>query len=257
MYPTLLQIGPLALPSYGVLFAAGICLAVATMIVVARTDWPLARRPSMLRVAGLALSATILAPIVAIVGIVVWRLDRRNTVLGLTGFVAAAWTMSIVSSAVLGGGRGLSASWVTSLSWLLIALIAGVVAHFTRVVHGLRALDAGVAGACLGHALHKLGCFLAGCCPGTVGDAPWCLRFPRGSQVAWQQAALGLVEEGRASLPVHPHQLYSFVAFAVIGAAVFVMATRTKVPRGVSGGFGAFAAIATWSVLSIWRQAAM
>src|SRR5262249_14336628 len=46
----------------------------------------------------------------------------------------------------------------------------------------------------LGHAVGRVGCFLAGCCYGAPCDLPWAVRFPS------THTTLGL--------PVHPTQLY-------------------------------------------------
>ncbi len=66
----------------------------------------------------------------------------------------------------------------------------------------------------------RLGCFLNGCCFGRVSSLPWAIRFPRGSWVFWYHATRGWLQpEARASLPVHPLQLY------FLGAALLTFAT--------------------------------
>jgi phosphatidylglycerol:prolipoprotein diacylglycerol transferase len=97
-------------------------------------------------------------------------------------------------------------------------------------------------------AVVRIGCFLAGCCFGDVSghvaevariddpavrlqvqtvpllstqEAPWALRFPAGSFVEEQHAALGLLESGAAaSLPVHPVQLYETALLALLILAI-------------------------------------
>jgi phosphatidylglycerol:prolipoprotein diacylglycerol transferase len=55
----------------------------------------------------------------------------------------------------------------------------------------------------------RIGCFLAGCCWGTVTGSPTGVSFPAGS-LAWEQhVALDLIAaDADRSLPVHPTQLY-------------------------------------------------
>ena len=59
--------------------------------------------------------------------------------------------------------------------------------------------------------VHRIGCFLAGCCWGDVvanGIAKG-VQYPPGSLAYEQHLAMGLIEPGAlASLPVHPVQLY-------------------------------------------------
>jgi prolipoprotein diacylglyceryltransferase len=70
----------------------------------------------------------------------------------------------------------------------------------------------------------RLGCFMNGCCFGSVSTRPWAIRFPAGSDVFWYQQAQGWIDaDALASLPVHPLQLYfagaSFAIFVVLLAA--------------------------------------
>jgi phosphatidylglycerol:prolipoprotein diacylglycerol transferase len=58
-------------------------------------------------------------------------------------------------------------------------------------------------------AMTRVGCFLNGCCFGTVTSLPWALGFPAGSPAyAWHMHAGWIGGPIRHSLPVHPLQLY-------------------------------------------------
>lgn len=83
----------------------------------------------------------------------------------------------------------------------------------------------------LGLAVTRFGCFLNGCCWGAPSALPWAVRFPPGSQPQQAQAALGLVEHGEPSLPVHPVQLYELAA----ALAVFVWLWRRFGRRRFAG----------------------
>jgi phosphatidylglycerol:prolipoprotein diacylglycerol transferase len=64
----------------------------------------------------------------------------------------------------------------------------------------------------LGHAVGRIGCFLAGCCFGRPTDASWAVRYAPGSEPFAAQVAAGLLPaDAAASLPVHPTQLYEMV----------------------------------------------
>jgi phosphatidylglycerol:prolipoprotein diacylglycerol transferase len=109
-------------------------------------------------------------------------------------------------------------------------------------VHDVRALawaDAAVPSVCVGIAITRIGCLLAGCDFGLPWDGPWAVRFPVGSPAFQQQAALGLLPFGATeSLPVHPTQVYETLA----GLALFGVVTAVRRRRELEGhAFAAFA----------------
>lgn len=75
----------------------------------------------------------------------------------------------------------------------------------------LRLGDLAAPSVALGHAVGRIGCFMAGCCYGKTCAAPWAVRFGPGS-VAFDEglAAGGRLSATRRSLtaPLHPTQLY-------------------------------------------------
>ena len=70
----------------------------------------------------------------------------------------------------------------------------------------------------LAHALGRVGCFLNGCCWGSVTSLPWGVSYPRTGWNAYhEQMAEGLLKKGaKFSLPVHPTQLYEAIGCVVI-----------------------------------------
>ena len=102
-----------------------------------------------------------------------------------------------------------------------------------------------------GLAIHRIGCFLAGCCWGDIAIAaevetlaaqvqttsflhgiPGAVQYPPGSLPFDQHVALGLIGEGApASLPVYPVQLYE-AALLVVMILVLSRVRWRSTPRG-------------------------
>lgn len=78
----------------------------------------------------------------------------------------------------------------------------------------------------LAHAFGRIGCFLEGCCHGTLTTVPWAVRFPKwlsakdgiiGTPAFIQHVNMHLIEPSVTfSLPVHPTQLYSSLCLFII-----------------------------------------
>lgn len=81
---------------------------------------------------------------------------------------------------------------------------------------------------CVGLAVVRVGCFLAGCDFGQPWSGSWAVRFPAGSPAFVEQRLLGLVPAGAThSLPVHPTQIYeSLAGLALLGLVTAVMRRR-------------------------------
>src|SRR5215470_603620 len=73
----------------------------------------------------------------------------------------------------------------------------------------------------VGIAIARVGCFLHGCCFGTLCSLPWGITFPRDTYIYQLHADLGLLPPGAEhTLPIHPLQLY----FAASGLTVTAVA---------------------------------
>ncbi len=68
----------------------------------------------------------------------------------------------------------------------------------------------------LGHSLGRLGCFSAGCCYGKGCDLPWAVTFHHPLSLA------------PLHVPIHPTQLYCFIANFLIFLSLFFYRTRKK-----------------------------
>jgi len=91
----------------------------------------------------------------------------------------------------------------------------------------------------LGHGIGRVGCFFNGCCFGKPSSLPWAVSFPRlvdetgalvGSPVYEHQLYYCnpplITADAARSLPVHPTQLYSAVALAVICCLLLLLWKR-------------------------------
>ena len=78
----------------------------------------------------------------------------------------------------------------------------------------------------LGHAVGRLGCFLAGCCFGKACPAAGlpCVSFPPASVAHAHLAAAG----GRATPPLHPTQLYESAALLAIFFLILLWRRRQR-----------------------------
>lgn len=104
-----------------------------------------------------------------------------------------------------------------------------------------------------GLALTRLGCFLSGCCYGTVTDVPWAVTYKPHYLAYLTQRQAGLIPLGASeTLPIHPTQLYEAAGALLIAVAVLVFGRKPH-PAGSS----ALATLAAYSVLrfvvEFWR----
>lgn len=88
----------------------------------------------------------------------------------------------------------------------------------------METLDITAPALALGHALGRIGCFMAGCCHGTACNLPWAIRFDT-----------ELVDPALRNVPVHPTQLYEAISlFLLTAVMVFLLKRKTFRPGGVS-----------------------
>ena len=99
--------------------------------------------------------------------------------------------------------------------------------------------------------IHRVGCYLGGCCWGDVADGiVGGVQYPPGSLPYEQHLALGLIEPGAlASLPVYPVQLYEMALLAVLVLVLRRVPWR-RVPRGTL----AILAIVAYAVVRFFME---
>jgi phosphatidylglycerol:prolipoprotein diacylglycerol transferase len=109
-------------------------------------------------------------------------------------------------------------------------LVALAVAIWRMRHYGLAPLpvaDIFAPAAALGHAIGRIGCFLAGCCWGKPTSVPWAVTFT-------DPAARDLVGVP-LNVPLHPTQLYEAVALAVIFVILWRQFGRSHRPGAILG----------------------
>ncbi len=95
----------------------------------------------------------------------------------------------------------------------------------------IKGLDIVAPALVLGHAFGRIGCFFNGCCYGGVCDPSLGVKFPQGSLPYNDQVEKVLISPFSASesLPVHPTQIYSFIAKIVIFIILMWASAKVKV----------------------------
>ena len=106
---------------------------------------------------------------------------------------------------------------------LICAVIAGVIYVRATRIDPWPLLDVFAPTIALGHAIGRLGCFLAGCCYGAPCELPWAVTYvdPRGL--------------ARLGIAIHPSQLYDVTANLVLFVGLFVLLRSSSRAKGAMG----------------------
>ena len=190
MHPVLLEIGELRFHAYTFFLALGVLVST---LLAARDG---ARLPNPVYV---PTQGAVFALIGALIGTRAWWILQYDHPANLYRAIFF-WEGSYVYFGGLLGG------------------IAGAVAY----LYATRNMDWRIADVvapylALGQAFGRVGCFLNGCCYGSVCEYPWAVTFPEGSHVHRHQINVGIIPPDAAQpLPVHPTQLYSIAGLLLI-----------------------------------------
>ena len=123
-------------------------------------------------------------------------------------FVAEYWGEKV---ATLGAVFRVWEGGLVFYGGLFGAVVAVLLVRAARAFPLLATLDALTPALALGIAIGRVGCFLNGCCYGDPCPIPWlAVRFPPHSPPWLAEQAQGIIPAAaRASLPLHPTQLYA------------------------------------------------
>ena len=204
MYPVLFHLGPLVVPSYGVMAAVGLLLALALLLRTARFTH---LNPNLLW------NLCIFALFAALIG-------SRLLLLFLN------WSVVRTHPA-----------WLLGLAMVHHPLLAGVGAACALAVAAPYALaqhlplrataDALAAPVALALACEQFGALLAGSGYGTETTAPWAVVYTHPLAMRWSGAPL--------FDPVHPVQAYAALAFLATAAALYFLTPRRRQSGDAAG----------------------
>jgi phosphatidylglycerol:prolipoprotein diacylglycerol transferase len=222
VYPVLFHLGPLVVPSYGVLAALGILLALMLLL---RTASIVGLNPNQM-----------------------WNLCIVALFAALAGsrilLVVLNWT--VVRS---------HPAWLLGLAMVHHPLLAGVGTMFALAVAvpyarwqhlpALPAADALAAPLALALACEQWGALLSGVGYGTETTVRWAVIYTHPLAARWSGAPL--------FVPVHPVQAYAALAFLAISVALLLWMPRRRQQGEVAGmGFLAFGAALYFT--EFWRD---
>lgn len=183
MHPTLIELGPLALRSYGFMIAVGVLAAMVVLSKLARRDGV---DPE--RVLDMAFWGVLTGLVTSRIGYVLveWPRFARDPL-----EIVRIWHGGLV------------------FYWGLIGGVAAALVCIRKYrLPFWETVDAGAVAVPLAHGFGRLGCFFAGCCFGRDCPLPWAVTFTNPESLA----PLGV--------PLHPTQLYSaagnFTIFVIL-----------------------------------------
>jgi phosphatidylglycerol:prolipoprotein diacylglycerol transferase len=206
MFPVLFQMGRLTIYTYGVLAATGFLVGV----------WYAYRQAARV---GLDPNK-------------VWNLGIYGVLIALLGskvwLILSAWSYYVANP-----GQVFSWSTFQSAGTFYGGLLGGIVwvvlyTHFQKMPL-LAVLDVTAAPVALGHAIGRLGCFVAGCCYGKPTALPWGVTFT--NPVAQKIAGTPL------DVPLHPTQLYEAGAEFLNFLFLIWLGTRRRFPGRIMGAY--------------------
>ena len=191
MHTTLIQIGPFAIRSYGLMLALSFLLG----ILLAR--WR-GRKVGLdtQRLIDLAVVVIIASVVGSRAMYVLFHLDEfSGNPLDIINPFQSSGQVGIQGLSMYGG--------------VILSVLAGLWFLRHQRMPVWRVVDVIAPSIALGIVLTRIGCFLNGCCFGKPGDLPWCVVFP-------PESAAGYFFPGT---PLHPTQLYA----SLYGLLILVM----------------------------------
>jgi phosphatidylglycerol:prolipoprotein diacylglycerol transferase len=198
MHPILIDFGFFQLPSYGVLLATAVIVAL----------WTLRLRADRAGMDGTQLVDFGL-------WLVIWALVGAKLLLVLVELPRYLRDPAAILGTIRAGG--------VFLGGFVAAIVAAVVLLRRYRLQALPSFDVLSPSLALGHAIGRMGCLLAGCCWGAACDLPWAITYT--DPIAAQNLGTPLHQ------PLHPFPVYS----ALFNVALYLgLAALSK--RGLAPG---------------------
>lgn len=192
MLPVLFSIGGFEVHSYGVMFALALGSGILAAVTIAERE---GIAPAWMWDISLAL----------IVGTVVG---------GRAEYVRTHWTSFAADPASVFALRDGGVVFYGGFIGALIGVVGTILWHRAPL---WRIVDIWAALVPLGHAIGRIGCFLAGCCYGAPTGLPWAVVFPPGGKAP-------------SGVPLHPTQLYEAGFDVLLGVALLWFRTTRALP---------------------------
>jgi phosphatidylglycerol:prolipoprotein diacylglycerol transferase len=151
-----------------------------------------------------------------------WAVRTYPAMLAIAGFVGAMLIACSLRRCSISPGR------------IGAILAIPIAARFARL--GVAAFaDLLAIPICFSMAVQRIGCFVAGCCFGTVSDVPWAVRFPERSR-PWLSHVRDhvLSPYSSQSLGVHPLQLYFAVWSLGVVMVLLWLRSNHRRPAGIT-----------------------
>ena len=206
MHPILFQFGAFTIYTYGVLVATGVMLGVW----LAAHDAPRAGLPPV-KIWNLCIYGIL----VALVASKLWLMVSDWS-------YYAANPREIFAIATLESGGTFYGGLIGGIVWT---------GFYTRreKLPLLSTFDVCAAPLAVGHAIGRVGCFMAGCCFGKPTSLPWAVTFT--SPVAARLSGTPL------NVPLHPTQLYEAVAEFANFLVLYLIGRRWRIPGQSIGAY--------------------
>jgi phosphatidylglycerol---prolipoprotein diacylglyceryl transferase len=222
VFPVLFHIGPLFVPAYGVLTAAGVLLGLAVLL---RTSSAVGLNPNQLWNLSIVALFAALAGSRAVLVALNWAVVRSHP----------AWLLDLAM---------VHHPFLAAIGALFAAAAALVYAHRFDLPLG-NAADALAAPLLLALSCEQIGALLAGSGFGSETIVPWAVVYTDPLAARWSGAPL--------FVPLHPVQAYAALGMALIGIALLVWMPHRRRPGDVSG-IAVMAAGAAVFVTEFWRD---
>jgi phosphatidylglycerol---prolipoprotein diacylglyceryl transferase len=203
VHPLLIQLGPIAVPSYGVFAAIGVLAGLFLSVRVARARGV---DPDRVWTLGILIVISSLLGSRLLLVTLNWS-DFRTAPLWMVGLAAMHSQWLLLGGCILG-----------SLTGFVYALIVKLPL--------LRTLDVLAPSLALGHAILCIGAFWAGSSWGTPTSLPWAVIYNSKLSALWSGTPQGV--------PLHPTQLYKSATELVIFSVLMLLLPRLK-PGEVMG----------------------
>ena len=188
MFPRLLEIGRLSIPTYGFLSAFGLLVGLIICVKCAKRDGINGDQ---------AWNLGIYSIIAAVLGskLFLFVTDWDFWANQLTHPNGTAFKILATAGGVWYGG-------------VLLGSVVAILYMWRQKMPILKTYDAYVPGIAFGHIVGRIGCFAAGCCYGKPTDKPWGVTFT--NPLAHELSGTPL------NVPLHPTQLYEAAANTII-----------------------------------------